>query len=129
MKKKTKKLLLIAILITPISVYALSTAVSGSFKLTMGQVEKSAAVKINLKYPYLALDNNESEDGVFSTVLRKSTLGIYSNKQSKDKLSAGTKNKHIYFNNYGTGTYKVNIIGESGTTAFDYGFTSSNSNN
>ena len=128
MKNKKAFTLLLVLFIAPITVYALSTAVTGSFKLTAGKVEKSDAVKVNLKYPYLSLDNNKSKDGVFSTVLRKSTLGIYSNKQRIDKISAGTKTKHIFFSNHGTGTYKVNIIGEEGTTAFDYGFTSSNSN-
>lgn len=128
MKKKNIKKILFASFLVPTTVFALSTATTGEFRLTMGQVEESSAIRVNLKYPYLQLDNNKSNNGIFSSVLRKSTLGIYSNKQRKDRVSAGTGNKHLYFNDYGTGTYKVNIIGESGTTAFDYAFTSSNSN-
>ena len=128
MKKKNIKKLLVASFLVPTTVFALSTATTGDFSLTAGLVEQSSAIHVNLKYPYLQLYNNESTNGVFSSVLRKSTLGIYSNKQRKDRVSAGTGNKHLYFNDYGTGTYKVNIIGESGTTTFDYAFTSSNSN-
>lgn len=125
--KKLKEKLLIGLLFVPVIVLAAEAVATGNVKLTVGQYIYSSNAKIDMKYPFISTENNNSTSNAhFSSVLMKKGLFSYSNKQRLDKQLSNLGDHSYYFNSADSGTYRISLIGEDGTTEFDYAFTSSN---
>lgn len=125
--RKVNKNFILAVLLIPMVVLAASLVVTGSVNLTHGKYVYSDNAKIDKRYPFISVENNESTSNAhFSSVLMKKKLLGYSNIQRLNKKSSYLGDHSYFFEEVDSGTYRISIIGEDGTTKFDYAFTSSN---